>query len=176
MTTTIKCKLFPIFERRLEQTLDGCRRAYCYFRNKMSSVEDMQFVLVELKESHFWLNCKILQMVVHQIDAARSALNALKSHCRKTSELQYSEERSAFTYNQSGFNIVRHGGPDLLCLSIRYAGQLRLHKTPVNFKQISVIKKPSGKWFANIVSGQKRPLMIPITDTKRCVGIDVGVC
>jgi transposase len=58
MTTTIKCRLYPTKqqERQLEQTLDGCRWIYNYFRKKsMMTVEDMQFALTELKESHPWL-------------------------------------------------------------------------------------------------------------------------
>jgi putative transposase len=95
---------------------------YNYFRKKKSmSVEDMQFALTELKESHQWLrnnyHSKMLQMVVHQTDAARSALKTLKEHGKKTGKLKYNEECNTFVYNQSGFKIERHGNTDLLWLS-----------------------------------------------------------
>jgi putative transposase len=75
-----KFRLYPTKEQEsaLEQTLDGCRWVYNYFRKKPMSVEDVQFALVELKESHPWIrnhHSKMLQMVVHQIDAARKALH-----------------------------------------------------------------------------------------------------
>ena len=81
MKTTIKCRLPPTFEQqdKLEQTLDGCRWVYNYFRKKQLSLEDMKFAFVELKESHSWIRNyqrKMLQMVVYQIDAASSALDA----------------------------------------------------------------------------------------------------
>jgi putative transposase len=153
---------------------------YNYFRKRQSiSIEDMQFTLVELKESHQWLynnyHSKMLPMVVHQIDAARSALKTLKEHGRKTDKLKYLEECSTFVYNQSGFKIERHGNTNLLWLSKLGYIEIRLSRQPVNIKQISVTKKPSGKWFANIVCEQSRPLIIPKIDTSKCVGIDVGI-
>ncbi len=139
----------------------------------------MQFALVELKESHAWLrnyHSKMLQMVVHQIDAARSALRALKSHGRKTGRLKYCEEYNTFVYNQSGFGIERHGNTDLLWLSKVGFVEIRLHRKPVNIKQVSVIKKPSGKWFANIVCEEEtRQKIVPKIDTSKCVGIDMGI-
>lgn len=58
------------------------------------SVEDMQFALVELKESRPGLRnyyFKMLRMVVHQIDGARKALNTLRSHGKKTGKLAYAK-------------------------------------------------------------------------------------
>jgi putative transposase len=141
------------------------------------SVEDMQFTLVELKESHPWLrnyHSKMLQMVVHQIDAARKALNTLRSHGRKTGSLSYKEECNTFTYNQSGFKIERHGNTNLLWLSKVGYVEIRLHRQPWNIKQISVTRKPSGRWFANVVCEETRQV-VPRIDTSKSVGIDVGV-
>ena len=137
----------------------------------------MQFVLTELKESHPWLrnyHSKMLQMVVHQIDAARSSLDSLKSHGRKTGKLKYSKDYNTFVYNQTGFKIERHGNTDLLWLSKVGYCEIRLHRRPFNIKQISVTKKPSGKWFANVFCEEART-PVPHIDTSKCVGIDVGI-
>ena len=146
------------------------------------SVEDMQFVLTELKESlHPWLynyHSKMLQMVVHQVDAARKALKTLSRHGRKTGKLKYSEESdtNTFVYNQSGFKIERHGNTDLLWLSKVGYVEIRLHRELLKkIKQISVTRKPSGRWFANVVCEQARPRIMPTIDTSKCVGIDVGI-
>lgn len=141
------------------------------------SVEDMQFTLVELKESHPWLrnyHSKMLQMVVHQIDAARKALNTLKQKGRKTGNLQYSEECSTFVYNQSGFKIERHGNTDLLWLSKVGYVEIRLHRQPSNIRQISVTRKRSGKWFANVICEETRQV-VPRINTSKSVGIDMGI-
>jgi putative transposase len=185
-TTTIKCRLYPdqIQREKLEQTLDGCRWVYNYFRTQKNlSVEDMQFALTELKESHPWLrnyHSKMLQMIVRQIDAARKALKTLAEHGRKTGRLKYSKECNTFVYNQSGFRIERHGNTDLLWLSKVGFVEIRLlHKQPSNnIKQISVTRKPTGRWFANIVCEEEaRQLVITprIDISSKCVGIDVGI-
>jgi len=179
LAITIKCRLYPTQQQqeKLEQTLDGCRWVYNYFCKKPMSVEDMQFALVELKESHPWLrnyHSKMLQMVVHQIDAARKALNALKQNGKKTGSLKYNEECNMFTYNQSGFKIERHGNTDLLWLSKVGYVEIRLHIQPWNIKQISVTRKPSGKLIANIVCEDTRKSVSRI-DASKSVGIDVGI-
>ncbi len=142
----------------------------------------MQFALVELKESRPWLrnyHSKMLQMVVHQIDAARSAMAALKARGRnrKTGKLKYNEECSTFVYNQSGFKIERHGNTDLLWLSKVGYTEIRLHRhrQPFNIKQISVTRKPSGKWYANIVCEESRRVPVPSIYTSKAVGIDMGI-
>jgi hypothetical protein len=59
----------------------------------------MQFALAELKESHQWLfnyHSKMLQMMVHQIDAASSSLKTLSEHGRKTGKLKSSKECNTF--------------------------------------------------------------------------------
>lgn len=149
-----------------------------YFRKKPMSVEDMQFALVELKESHPWLknyHSKMLQMVVHQIDAARSALDTLKSHGKKTGKLKYSEECNTFVYNQTGFKIGRHGETDLLWLSKVGFVEIRLHRKPLNIKQVTITKK-NGKWYANIVCNETKPIVMSTIDIRnKSVGIDVGI-
>jgi len=180
MVIAIKYRLYPTQEQeeKLEQTLDGCRWVYNYFRSKPMSVNDMQLVLTELKESHPWLrkyHSKMLQMVVHQIDAARTALASLKANRKKTGVLQYSAGCNTFVYNQSGFKIEKHGNTNLLWLSKVGYCEIRLHRRPLYIKQISVTRKPSGKWFANIVCDDASVVMAPPIDTSKAVGIDVGI-
>jgi putative transposase len=50
-----------------------------------------------------------------------------------------------------------------------------LHRKPVNIKQVSVTKKPSGKWFANIVCEEARQRIVPTIDTSKAVGIGMGI-
>jgi putative transposase len=99
----------------------------------------------------------------------------LREHGRKTGRLKYLEEYNTFVYNQSGFKIERHGNTNLLWLSKLGYVEIRLSKKPWDIKQISVTKKPTGKWFANIVCEEARRLAIPHIDTSKCVGIDVGI-
>ena len=172
--------MYPTYEQeqKLEQTLDGCRWVYNYFRKKNLSLEDMQLVLTELKENHPWLrnyHSKMLQMVVHQIQAARDALHALRSHGKRAGRLVYNEESNTFVYNQSGFKIERRGNTDIVWFSKVGFVEVRLHRQPRNIKQISVTKKPSGKWFANILCDEVRQWVIPTIDTSKSVGIDVGI-
>ncbi len=114
-------------------------------------------------------------MVVHQIDAARKALNTLKQNGRKTGSLEYNEECNTFVYNQSGFKIGRHGNTDLLWLSKVGYVEIRLHREPLNIKQILVTRKPSGRWFASVVCEEIRQLTPPRIDTSKSIGIDVGI-
>lgn len=134
----------------------------------------MQFALVELKESYPWLynyHSKMLQMVVHKVDAARKALSALKMNGYKVGRLRYltSEEYSSFTYNQSGFRIEN----DKLRLSKVGSIKIVLHREPVNVKQVIVCKQ-AGRWYA-IVACETTKTVFKFIDPDKSVGIDVGV-
>ncbi|HXG07649.1 MAG TPA: transposase, partial [Nitrososphaera sp.] len=102
---------------------------------------------------------------------------------RKTGKLKcrYGEEyNNTFTYNQSGFKIERHGNTDLLWLSKVGYVQIRLHRQPLNIKQISVTRKTTdgrrGRWFANIVCEEvRKPVTTRIHTSKNVVGSDVGI-
>lgn len=176
---TIKCRLYPTRQQaeKLESALDGYRWVYNYFYKQNLSLEDMQFALTELKEYHPWLrnyHSKMLQMVVHRIDAARKALKVLSKKGRKVGKLKYSEVCKTFVYNQVGFKIERHGNTDLLKLSKIGYVQIRLSIQPFGIKQISVTKKPSGKWFADIVCNEFKRAVATI-DIHKVIAIDVGI-
>jgi putative transposase len=71
-----KFRLYPTDqqERKLIETLDGCRWLYNHFiTTNLKSEYDMNYALVELKEQHPWLRnyySKALQMVSKQAAAA----------------------------------------------------------------------------------------------------------
>lgn len=102
-----KFRLYPtaLQEQQLLETLDGCRWVYNYFLGKNMSKEDMQFALTELKEAEPFLrnyHSKMLQMVVHQIDAASTALRGLQKNSHSVGKLHYltDEEYGSYTTNQ----------------------------------------------------------------------------
>ncbi|HEX7032189.1 MAG TPA: RNA-guided endonuclease TnpB family protein [Nitrososphaera sp.] len=173
MTLNYKFRLYPTKEQELmlEQTLDGCRWVYNYFfdKNNMSK-EDMQFTLVELKEHHPWLrnyHSKMLQMVTHQVAAARKVAKGRKLSYRKDDDF------NSFTYNQSGFRIEN----DKLVLS-KIVGTIRivLHRQPVNVKQVTICRSKTGKWYAIVACDVLRRMYSTIIRyTKPAVGIDVGI-
>lgn len=49
-----------------------------------------------------------------------------------------------------------------------------MHRQPWDIKQISVTKKPSGRWFANVVCEEARK-SVPRIETSKSIGIDVGI-
>ncbi|AFU58024.1 putative transposase, IS605 OrfB family [Candidatus Nitrososphaera gargensis Ga9.2] len=166
-----KFRLYPTKEQELvlEQTLDGCRWVYNYFFDKNMSKEDMQFTLVELKEQHPWLrkyyHSKMLQMVTHQVAAARKASKDKLLSYRKN------EDFNAFTYNQSGFKIEEDGK-----LYLSKIGSIRivLHRKPVNVKQVTICRKNS-KWYAVAACQLLRRMYSTLIKYRKPVGIDVGI-
>lgn len=164
----------PLQEQKLESTLDGCRWVYNYFLSKNLSKEDMQFALTELKEEERFLrnyHSKMLQMVVHKIDSANKALQALRKNGHKIGKLHYltDEEYNSFIYNQSGFKIENNE----LWLSKIGSIKIKLHRQPINIKQVTV-KRENSKWYAIVACEFAKPIFHFI-DTGKSVGIDVGI-
>ncbi len=181
MTKAYKFRLYPTDEQesKLVNALDACRWLYNYFLNKnIQSKEDMQFILTELKEQEPWLNSyhsKMLQMVVHKIDSSRRALKVLRKNGHKVGKLHFIErdEYDTFTYNQSGFKIERHGNTDLLWLSKIGYIEIRMHRSIGGIKQVTVTRK-NERWYACVVC--EKGFQVPqLIDSKKCVGIDVGI-
>lgn len=147
---------------------------YNYLYNSKMSKEDMQFALTELKEKHPWLrnyHSKVLQMVVHKIDAARKALSALQKSGHKAGRLHYRfhDEYNSFTCNQSGFKIEGNR----LWLSKIGSIKIRLHRQSINIKQVTVIRQ-LGKWYA-IVTCETTKTIFRFIDPHKSVGLDVGI-
>lgn len=171
-----KFRLYPtvVQEQQLVETLDGCRWVYNYFLGRKMSTEDMQFALTELKEQEPFprnYHSKMLQMVVHKIDAANKALRALRRNGHKIGGLHYltHEECNSFTYNQSGFKIEG----DELWLSKIGNIKIKLYREPSNIKQVTVCRQ-SGKWYAVVACQLTKPIF-RFTNPNWSVGIDVGI-
>jgi putative transposase len=143
---------------------------------------DMQFVLTELKEQEPWLreyHSKMLQMVVHKIDANKRSLNVLQKKGYKVGKLNFKREEeeedyNSFAYNQSGFKIERHGNTDLLWLAKIGYVEIRLHRTVDDIKQITIIKRAS-KWFAVVVCCKVARPIFRFINPDKSVGIDVDI-
>ncbi|MEM3094734.1 MAG: helix-turn-helix domain-containing protein, partial [Nitrososphaera sp.] len=129
-------RLYPTKEQesKLRNSLGASRWLYNYFVSKGNlPIQDMQFMLTELKEEEAWLrnyHSKMLQMVVHKIDSNRKVLNALRMNGYKIGKMNFigEEDYNSFTYSQSGFRIERHGNTDLLWLSKIGYIEIRLHR------------------------------------------------
>ena len=176
-----KFRLYPTEQQafRLYENLEASRWLYNYFLDQnIDSKEDMQFALTELKEQESWLrkyHSKMLQMVVQKIDSSRISLQALQRNGKMIGKPHHAkkDDYNSFTYNQSGFRIERHGNTDLLWLSKIGYMQIRLHRQPVNIKQITV-KKGCGKWYAVVCCELTKPIF-RFVNPRKSIGIDVGI-
>lgn len=134
----------------------------------------MNYALTELKEQHQILqtyHSKMLQMISTKVAAAWSALEKLNKRGYKTGKLRPLTEGNcnSFTYNQSGFQIE----DGTLHLSKIGDIEIRLHRQPVNIKQVTVVRQ-AGKWYAVVTCDVARKLSSTIVYQKP-VGIDVGI-
>jgi putative transposase len=139
----------------------------------------MNYLLTDLKEREQWLysyHSKMLQMITTQIEAAQKSLIQLRKNGQKPGILKFVRygEFNAFTYNQSGYKLERHGSTDLLWLSKIGFMEIRKHREiPLNIKQITVSKSKSGKWWACLSC--EMDITLPKIDIAKSVGIDVGI-
>ncbi len=181
-----KFRLYPSKEQegKLINTLGACRWVYNYFIKLAGhgylTKEDMNYALTELKEEEPWLNnyhSKMLQMVSTQLEGAEQVLKVLRKNGHKVGKLHFvrRDEYNSFTYNQSGFKIVRHGNTDLLWLSKIGYIELRLHRQiSGEIKQVTVTMKAERRWYV-CISVKKGFQMPQIIDFKKSIGIDVGI-
>lgn len=187
-TRIFKFRLYPNSDqvKKLQENLDACRWVYnkmveTIHKNGFASRNDLDYFLTELKQSEPWLydyHSKMLQMVSTQIAGAQKALVELHKNGRNTGDLKfvkYNDYRT-FTYNQSGFDIVKHGNSDLLHLLKIGSVEIRKHRhIPENskIKQIIVTKSKSEKWHACITCDIDSNL--PKINLIKSTGIDVGI-
>lgn len=122
MQLTYKFRLYPTgeSEEKLLETLDLCRLIYNYFlsqwngKDKIPSRLELQAQLPKLKREKLELNkvhSKVLQMVLYQLYSNLEALSQLKKNGKKVGRLRFKGRGrfKTFTYNQSGFKIVKTG-------------------------------------------------------------------
>ena len=172
-----KFRLYPTKEqeKKMDEACEINRIVYNYFvLNKFMSRNDMNYALTELKEQQPILrnyHSKMLQMVSTKVAGALSALKELKERGYKTGELQLLKEGecNSFVYNQTGFKI----DDDHLRLSKVGKIEIRLHRQPVNVKQVTIVKK-AGMWFAVLACNVLRRKHSSIRYEKTA-GIDVGI-
>jgi len=138
-------------EKKLENNLNVCRWLYNY-------------------------HAKMLQMASTQISSTKKSMmvkNESEHIAGELKPIKYGQYKT-FTYNQSGYEITKHGNTDLLWLSKIGCIEIRIHRQiPDNVKQVSLSKTKSGKWFALITCNIDT--IIPKLDFKKAVEIDVGL-
>jgi len=188
MQVTHRFRLYPAKkqEEKLLETLDLCRLIYNYFlsqwdgKAKIPSRLELQAQLPELKREKPELNkvhSKVLQLVLYQLYSNLKALSRLKQNGKRVGRLRFKGKGwyKTFTYNQSGFKLIRTGKRlDLLYLSKIGDVPVRLHREiEGKIKQVIIKKHNSGKWFACIcVEGH-----IPeeTKQVRKAIGLDMGV-
>jgi putative transposase len=146
-----KFRLYPKREQetRLVDLLEVNRIVYNYFvLNNFRTRNDMNYALTELKERQPALrkyHSKMLQMISTRVVGAWTALDEKKKRGYKTGKLRLLErgECNSFTYNQSGFQIRN----DRLYLSKIGRIEIRLHRQPVDVKQVTIVRQ-AGRWYA----------------------------
>jgi putative transposase len=188
MQVTYKFRLYPSIsqEEKLLKTIEICRQTYNHFlslwngKDKIPSRLELQAQLPSLKKEEPELNevySKVLQMVLYQLYSNLKSLSQLKKNRKKVGKLRYKGKGwfKTFTYNQSGFKIVKTGKRlDLLRLSKIGDIPIRIHReVKGGIKQIVIKRHNSGKWFTCICVEEE--IQVEKKNVKRAVGIDVGI-
>ncbi|NIU84729.1 MAG: IS200/IS605 family element transposase accessory protein TnpB [Candidatus Thorarchaeota archaeon] len=160
---TYKFRLYPSEEeeRKLEETLELCRRLYNHFLEELNEREkvphryELQRELPRFKEGHpeyKRVHSKVLQMVLHRLYSNLRSLAKRKENGYKVGRLRYRGKGwyKTFTYNQSGFTIIKTGTRlDVLHLSKIGEIPVRMHREVEGvIKQIVIKRYASGKWYA----------------------------
>ncbi len=162
---TYKFRLYPDEKGRekLDQTLELCRQIYNHFLEELNDRDDvpprteLQSQLPNLKEG--WgeldsVHSKVLQMVLYRLYSNLRSLSERKKNGYKVGRLRFKGRGwfKTFTYNQSGFKIVKTGNRlDVLKLSKIGEIPIRIHReVKGKVKQITIKRAQSGKWFACI--------------------------
>jgi len=188
MQVTHRFRLYPNInqEEKLLETLDLCRLIYNYFlsqwdsKAKIPSRLELQAQLPEVKREKPELNkvhSKVLQMALYHLYSNLKALSRLKKSGKRVGRLRFKGKGwfKTFTYNQSGFKLIRTGKRlDLLYLSKIGDVPVRLHRgVEGNIKQVIIKKHNSGRWVACVcVEGH-----IPeeTKQVRKAIGLDMGV-
>lgn len=179
-----KFRLYPTREqeKHLVDILEINRIVYNYFvSNNFKNRNDMNYALTELKEQQPILknyHSKMLQMISTKVAAAWDTLAELKKkgHEAGKGSLQFLKEGqcNSFVYNQSGYNILQcKDGKSLLWLAKLGSIEIRIHRRPINIKQITIVRQAS-KWYAIIACAILRK-QYSMLEYKKPVGIDVGI-
>lgn len=184
---THRFRLYPskTTEQKLQRTLDLCRFTYNQLLDEFSSWEsiskyelqsrivDFQICYPELKEVY----SKTLQYENYRLFSNLQALGETKKKGRKVGRLRFKGKGwfKTIHYNQSGYKLIMTG-KRCQTLKLSKIGEIpiRCHRN-INgdIKQVVVKREPSGKWFASLVTNEKKD--ITKKPIKKIVGIDLGL-
>ena len=186
MNITHKFRLYPNKEtqNKLLENLELHRQTYNTLLGQLNNQKvidksQIQGILPDMKicDPKFKkLHSKAMQYECYKLFSNLRALAKTKGK-RKVGRLRFKGKGwfKTFTYNQSGFKIIITGKRhQILWLSKIGNIPIRCHRNIVgNIKQITIKKEASGKWHASII--EERNVTIPKQETKRVVGIDLGL-
>lgn len=197
-TATYKFRLYPTQqqEQKLLQALNRCRFVYNKLLEELNkrkiNMDELQHYILALKKQYPELDTvysKVLQHENYRLFSNMRSLAKLKANGKKVGRLRFKGKDwfKTFTYNQSGFKIIRH--------NTRY-DRLRLAKIGEilfvmhreiegKIKQVTIKRQTSGEWYACISAEIEtiRPMTsegcrVSATQPKqstKAVGIDLGI-
>jgi putative transposase len=175
---TYKFRLYPteVQKRRLEDTLETCRRLY----NKMlddriknhTGFFEQKKKLVELKKEDKYLkevHSQVLQDIVLRLDKAfQSYFNGLSKFPRFKRRGRY----NSFTYPQHGIGFRLIGGRIKLGMIGRI--KVRFHRKIEGEIKTATIIKDVDQWF--VALSVEEPMQFQqIHENDRAVGVDLGI-
>ncbi|NIQ05499.1 MAG: transposase, partial [Candidatus Korarchaeota archaeon] len=168
---TYKVRLYPSTEdgRKLEETLERCRRLYNHFLQELNERDEvlpryeLQKEFSRFKEKHpeyKHVYSNVLQMVLHRLYSNLTSLSTRKEHGYRVGRLRYKGKGwyKSFTYNQSGFTIIKTDTRlDTLHLSKIGVIPMRMHReVQGTIKQVVIKRYASGTWYACIQTDYER--------------------
>src|SRR3989338_6683139 len=184
---THKFRLYPSreIEQKMLNALDLCRKTYnelLGLLNEQKEIDKAQIqgIIPDMKicDSRYkGLYSKTMQYECYRLFSNLSALRETKKKNRKVGSLRFKGKGwfKTFTYNQSGFKLIETGKRNnTLRLSKIGDIPIRCHRViKGQIKQVTIKHEQSGKWFAFVVSDEKKSIVQQ--QITKVVGIDVGL-
>jgi len=172
-------------EQKLQKSLDLCRFTYNNLLSEFNSwdtitkyelqsrIVDLQICYPELKEVY----SKTLQYENYRLFSNLKALGETKKKNRKVGKLRFKGKGwfKTIHYNQSGYKLLMKG-KRCQTLKLSKIGEIpiRCHrKVNGNIKQVVVKREASGKWFASLITDEKK--QVHKKQIKKVIGVDLGL-
>ena len=184
---TYQFRLYPSeqVEQKMFDTIELCRQTYNILLGELQDQKvidraQIQGIIPDMKicDSRFKkLYSKTMQYECYRLFSNLRALSRTKKNGKHVGSLRFKGKGwfKTFTYNQSGFKLIGTGKRNnTLRLSKIGDIKIRCHRIiKGQIKQVTIKHEQSGKWFAYVVSDEKKSIVQqPIT---KVVGIDVGL-
>jgi len=184
---TYQFRLYPNkhVEQKMFDTIELCRQTYNILLGELQEQKvidraQIQGIIPDIKicDSRFKkLYSKTMQYECYRLFSNLRALSQTKKRGRNVGSLRFKGKGwfKTFTYNQSGFKLI---GTTKRYNTLRLSKigdiPIRCHRAiKGDIKQVTIKHEQSGKWFAFVVSDEKKSIVQqPI---KKVVGIDVGL-